>query len=222
MRYISSFKSSRLLPIAFMFLALSGFAYNLQVMQDFMANRYGDDGSNILNAWIRMIDDNSNNGIDEKMLVVNDFFNRRINFTNDILLWGQEDFWATPLETMGVRAGDCEDYTIAKYMSLIELGIPPERLRLIYVKATIQRGSQTNVQAHMVLGYYSSPNAIPLILDNIDKSIKSANQRADLRPVYSFNRQGLWVGNISKSQADPTSRLSPWRDALQRMQQEGF
>lgn len=158
----------------------------------------------------------------EQLQLVNDFFNRHIRYAEDIDLWEQSDYWATPMETLGRRAGDCEDYTIAKYMSLIKLGIPAERLRLIYVRASIG-GSQSRIsQAHMVLGYYPTPQSVPLILDNLIPGIMQAEERPDLKPVFSFNSVGLWVGNNPQSQADPTARLSRWRDVLTRMQKEGF
>lgn len=207
---------------ALLLTALPSFGFQFETLQETMASRYGNDGSNLLNAWINMLDSQAHTDDTDKIQVVNLFFNRHINFTDDLLLWRQKDYWATPLETMGVRGGDCEDFTIAKYISLIEMGIPAERLRLIYVRASIQQGNTTRVQAHMVLGYYQTPSSIPLILDNIDPDVKPATLRTDLKPVYSFNRQGLWVGSISQSQADPTSRLSPWRNVLQRMQEEGF
>lgn len=186
-----------------------------------MSARYGNDGVALLGAWQRMLDEANTLDIEKKLTRVNQFFNRNIRYTEDIILWKKSDFWATPLEVMGVRAGDCEDYTIAKYLSLLELGIPNEQLRLIYVKAKIG-GPQSKVsQAHMVLGYYPSPNAIPLILDSLISTIEPANQRPDLHPVFSFNSEGLWVGNQS-TQADPTARLSRWRDLLARVKEEGF
>jgi hypothetical protein len=74
----------------------------------------------------------------------------------------------------------------------------------------------------MVLGYYEQPDSIPLILDNLVADIESADQRTDLHPVFSFNSDGLWVGNQAQPQIDPTVRLSRWRDLLDRMQREGF
>lgn len=164
---------------------------NPQKMQSTMSARYGNDGVALLGAWQRMLDEANTLDIEKKLTRVNQFFNRNIRYTEDIILWKKSDFWATPLEVMGVRAGDCEDYTIAKYLSLLELGIPNEQLRLIYVKAKIG-GPQSKVsQAHMVLGYYPSPNAIPLILDSLISTIEPANQRPDLHPVFSFNSEGL-------------------------------
>ncbi len=151
---------------------------------------------------------------------VNDFVNRRIRWVDDIHVWGQEDFWATPLESLGKGQGDCEDYSIAKYVSLKQLGVPGERLRMIYVRARIGR-SQIS-QAHMVLGYYATPSGEPLILDNIAPSISPASQRTDLDPLFSFNSEGLWAGGGTESRADPLARLSRWRNVIERMQSQGF
>lgn len=197
-----------------------------------MHSRYGDEGVKALTAWQQLLDDNqptlllqtaNSIAIEEVQIQqVNDFFNQRIHFEDDINHWKQNDYWATPLETLGSGAGDCEDYTIAKYMSLLQLGIPIDRLRLIYVKAQIGGSSSRVFQAHMVLGYYSQPDSVPLILDSLISAIEPADKRNDLHPVFSFNSEGLWVGNQPQPQIDPTARLSRWRDVLTRMKQEGF
>jgi hypothetical protein len=74
----------------------------------------------------------------------------------------------------------------------------------------------------MVLGYYPSPDAEPLILDNLIGDILPASRRPDLQPVFSFNSAGLWIGGASRSSADPTARLSRWSRVLERMQTEGI
>lgn len=190
-------------------------------MQQVMQARYGNDGIVLLDAWHRMLDSAGSASAEEKLLQVNQFFNRNVRFTDDIVLWKKSDYWASPLEVMGMRAGDCEDYTIAKYFSLLQLGIANEQLRLIYVRAQIGGPHSRVFQAHMVLGYYPTPDAVPLILDSLINTIEPANSRPDLRPVFSFNSEGLWVGNQSTS-ADPTARLSRWRDLLARAKDEGF
>ena len=48
-------------------------------------------------------------------------------------------------------------------------------------------------QSHMVLAYFENPDAMPLILDNINEKILPANYRKDLQPIYSFNGDGLWA-----------------------------
>jgi len=184
--------------------------------------RFGAKAVTRLQAWESLLENNKAKSIAEKNKAVNDFFNKNTRFEDDITHWKMSDYWATPLETLGSEAGDCEDYTIAKYFSLIRLGVPVENLRLIYVKAQIGGSSSKVFQAHMVLGYYERPNSIPFILDSLVSDIQTADKRTDLHPVFSFNSEGLWVGNQAQPQIDPTARLSRWRDVLERMKQEGF
>ena len=82
--------------------------------------------------------------------------------------------------------------------------------------------SKTLNIAHMVLAYYSTPNAEPLILDNINKRIKPASQRQDLRPIYSFNADNLWLNRTRNEQlkAGKPSQLNLWQDLTTRMQRE--
>jgi|SRR5690554_604785 len=197
-------------------------AWDQNLQRNIMQSRYGDDGVAILNALQNLIADSD--GLTEAVQLekVNNFFNQHIRFQDDLSIWQQNDYWATPLETLGTRAADCEDFTIAKYITLLKLGVPVERLRLVYVKAKLGNSLTSHYQAHMVLGYYPSPNAMPLVLDNLIPTIKPATERRDLQPVFSFNSKGLWIGNNRHSHTDPGARLSRWRDVLERIHQEGF
>jgi predicted transglutaminase-like cysteine proteinase len=158
----------------------------------------------------------------DKLKVVNDFYNQRLAYMEDLDNWGVQDYWASPLEGLGKGAGDCEDYAIGKYFTLTTLGVPHARLRLVYVRASIASAPNGYV-AHMVLAYYPTPDAEPLVLDNLQPAIRVADQRPDLLPVFSFNAEGLWqgVGSIRAS-GDPLTRLSKWREALTRARQDGF
>jgi predicted transglutaminase-like cysteine proteinase len=156
-----------------------------------------------------------------KLDALNQFFNRRIMSREDIDVWGQVDYWASPMEMMDKGAGDCEDFAIAKYFSLVALGMPIQKLRLVYVRAQIG-GPGGAVQAHMVLAYYSAPNAEPLILDSLITDVRPASRRPDLAPVFSFNSEGLWQGVGSQAAGDPAARLSRWREILVKARAEGF
>lgn len=156
-----------------------------------------------------------------KLDAFNQFFNRRIQSREDIDVWGQVDYWASPMEMLEKGAGDCEDFAIAKYFSLVALGMPIQKLRLVYVRAQIG-GPGGAVQAHMVLAYYSAPNAEPLILDNLITDVRPASRRPDLAPVFSFNSEGLWQGVGSQAAGDPAARLSRWREILVKTRVEGF
>ena len=152
----------------------------------------------------------------EKLQKVNDFFNQHSAFIDDTILWNTNDYWATPFEFLLKGAGDCEDYSISKYFTLIEMGIDESKLRITYVTAV-----KLN-QAHMVLTYYESPRAIPLVLDNLETQIKPATERNDLLPVYSFNGNNLWLAK-NKASGNPegsSNRLSLWQDLKQRIMED--
>ena len=157
-----------------------------------------------------------------KIKAVNDFYNQRLAYVEDIDNWGQVDYWASPLESLGKGAGDCEDYAIGKYFTLTSLGVPHARLRMVYVRASIA-GAPNGFVAHMVLAYYPTPESEPLVLDNLQPGIRPAGERPDLSPVFSFNAEGLWqgVGSI-RANGDPMTRLSKWREVVARSRQDGF
>ena len=208
--------------LSILFACWSHAGVDLDRLQRLAAEQYGSEAVRRVTDWAQLLEAAQPLDSRAQLARVNTFFNRRIHFDDDLVIWGEEDYWATPLETLGVGAGDCEDFTIAKYITLRLLGVPDERLRLIYVRAQIGGAGSGLSQAHMVLGYYTSPTAEPLILDNLIGDILPASRRPDLAPVFSFNSEGLWVGGASRPSADPTTRLSRWRDVLERMRIEGI
>ena len=137
----------------------------------------------------------------------------------DAQLWGEEDYWATPVEFLGRKGGDCEDFVVGKYFALRALGVADEHLFLTYVKAI-----QQNI-AHMVLTYHPTPGSIPLVLDNYNPSILPASDRPDLAPAYNFNAKSLFLTNPSAGlgQALPTDQIknSKWDALLSSMKEEG-
>lgn len=167
-------------------------------------------------SWQELINTSQHLSEMEKLEVVNTFFNSNVQFIDDIALWKKEDYWATPLEMLSIGAGDCEDYSIAKYFTLKRLGVDESKLRITYVKAI-----ELN-QAHMVLTYFENKRAVPLVLDNLIIDIKPANLRRDLVPVYSFNGAGLWLAKSrgGGQRVGSSSRLSLWEDLAKRMKRE--
>ena len=93
--------------------------------------------------------------------------------------------------------------------------MPADKLRITYVKALRYN------PAHMVLTYYASPGAEPLVLDNLIGEIRPASQRKDLLPVYAFNAEGLYLPGQTGKKSD-TKKLSRWQDLLKKMRAEGF
>jgi len=174
--------------------------------------KYGADAVQHINALQSLIKNDDSKSDAEKLEKVNQFFNK-YTFIDDIEHWGKKDYWATPIEFLATQGGDCEDFSLAKYFTLKALGIPENKLYLTYVKAI-----KLN-QAHMVLTYYATPAAEPLVLDNLQGNIQLASKRTDLVPVYTFNGEGLWLSKQrgkGKFVGD-SDRLKRWNDLKSRM-----
>ncbi|RBP27091.1 putative transglutaminase-like cysteine proteinase [Marinobacter pelagius] len=183
-------------------------------LMNYVLQEFGQEAHQRLADWQRLHDLAANAPVDRQLRLVNSFFNR-VNFVSDIRHWGEEDYWATPTELLTTNAGDCEDFSIAKYLTLKSMGIPDSQLRIIYVKAL-----ELN-QAHMVLAWYPEPDADPLILDNLINDIKPASERTDLKPVYSFNGEGLWLNKSGgrQTRAGESEKLSRWKELNKRLDQ---
>ena len=178
----------------------------------------------LLKDWLQTVNSAKSLGEQARLTQINNFINHNIAFENDLGIWQQSDYWATPLETIGQGRGDCEDFAIIKYVSLRMAGVSANKLRLIYVKAKLKGADGPIQQAHMVLAYYASPNAEPLVLDNLDPTIRPASQRSDLQPVFSFNSEGIFAGVSGKASASKggIGRLSRWENVLRRIDAEGY
>ncbi|HUH87713.1 MAG TPA: transglutaminase-like cysteine peptidase [Pusillimonas sp.] len=188
--------------------------FNTERLLQSAQKRYGQRGADTVSAWLASMQQARSQPVSVQLQAVNRFWNSNVRGVEDIDLWGQADYWATPLETLGKRAGDCEDYVIGKYFSLLHIGVPAEKLRLIYVRARV--GGQTI--AHMVLGYYETPSSDPLILDSLTSTMVTAARRPDLTPVFSFNAQGIYVAGQARS----VESISRWQDLLGKMRNEGI
>jgi predicted transglutaminase-like cysteine proteinase len=192
-------------------IASEGLVINSKVLRG-VHEKYGPEAAERVKDLQALINDDDSAQDTDKLEKVNNFFNQ-YDFIDDIEHWGKSDYWATPIEFLATRGGDCEDFTLAKYFTLRALGIPDSKLFLTYVKAI-----RLN-QAHMVLTYYSSPVAEPLILDNLNTNILAASRRTDLLPVYTFNGDGLWLAKQrgkGKFVGD-SNRMKRWNSLKSRM-----
>ena len=172
-------------------------------------SRHGADARKRVSEWRDLLHEMSSDKAmtdNTKMTRSNVFFNA-IPWVFDPEHWGKEDYWSTPIEMLATNGGDCEDFSIGKYFSLTNTGVEKAKLRITYVKAL-----DYNL-AHMVLAYYSTPGAEPLILDNINHTILPASSRNDLLPVYSFNGDGLWSARARSQgiKGNPMKSLPQWK-----------
>ena len=168
-------------------------------------------------AWRELMQVSNNEAELSKLSRANSFLNQ-VQYVEDLNEWGQKDYWATPVEFISRNAGDCEDFAIAKYYTLIKMGVPAQKLRIAYVY------SKKLKQAHMVLHYYPGSSQQALVLDNLTQKIEPVSQRKDLMPVYSFNKDGLWLINKNGSNrfVGSVKRLSRWQEMLKRLPQDAF
>lgn len=196
-------------------LAVKTFNISQEKLNAFTA-KYGEKAQTRVIVWDQMVENAKSKDVLHKLKDVNDFFNK-IRYRTDQKHWKKKDYWAAPFEFMGTGAGDCEDYAIAKYFTLRQLGIPEKKLRITYVKL-LQRGTKYE-QAHMVLTYYHKPGATPVVLDNVNRALKLASKRPDLKPVYSFNAQGLWQAKNKGKSSELVGKnnLKSWKDLMNRI-----
>lgn len=183
------------------------------VIKDVLAHEEAHSTKERIALWQELLINKTMRTDQEKLRRTNRLINETATFAKDSITWGMNDYWATPLEFITRGAGDCEDFAIAKYFTLRELGVPDRKMRLTYVKAIDLN------QAHMVLTYYDTPGSIPLVLDNLIPEIKPASMRTDLVPVYSFNGAGLWLAKTRGlgKQVGKSNRVGLWQELRQRM-----
>lgn len=120
--------------------------------------------------------------IKEQLKVVNLFWNRW-PYRQDSSVYKVLDYWAIPIEFY-VNSGDCEDYSIMKYYTLLELGIPKDDMRIAVVKETIR-----NI-AHAVLVVYVGNDAF--ILDILNNQILSHKVYTHYDLRYTVNEFYKW------------------------------
>lgn len=105
----------------------------------------------------------------------------------DAVIQQKEDYWATPKEFLYIGYGDCEDYVIIKYYSLIKLGFDEKKLFITLVKEKFESAH------HMVLTYFKTPSKAPLVLDNLSFKILTLPQRTDLNAELFINSSGVYT-----------------------------
>jgi predicted transglutaminase-like cysteine proteinase len=175
---------------------------------------YGGKAKSRAEKWRNVILENQADSDWEKINQVNHFFNRIITYQDDLELWGKKDYWASPVETIGRGKGDCEDFAIAKYFTLTSLGVDPNKLRLMYVRQL------TVNQPHMVLIYFEDLKKAPFVLDNFNPKVLPASKRRDLKPIYSFNAEGLWMAKAKGlgRKVKNSRGVSAWDNLLLRIE----
>lgn len=124
-----------------------------------------------------------------QLRAVNKFWNTW-PYREDIVNWGKQDYWAIPAQFL-LKSGDCEDFAIAKYFTLKELGVDPANMRIVVLRDTIRN------LAHAVLAVYLDGDIY--ILDNISNIVLSHKRIGNYSPQFSINESGRWTHIKGKS-----------------------
>jgi predicted transglutaminase-like cysteine proteinase len=107
-------------------------------------------------------------------------------YIEDMPNWGKEDYWATAYEFLK-KNGDCEDFSITKYMLLKAAGFPVENMRVFAVRLRNLGGI-----GHAILIVYQGNTA--WVLDNRNQYVLEASRVAlEFQPVISINEQFWWL-----------------------------
>ena len=146
-----------------------------------MLRRFGDalaNGDTSTRAWLQMIRGFRGLPSIVQITQVNEAMNKR-PYVPEI-----RDYWMSPGEFLKY-GGDCEDFAIAKYLALRDLGHAEENLRIVIVNDLMLR------IPHALLTVRRTEVGT-LVLDNQDKMVRRAADVHRYAPVYSINRLGWW------------------------------
>jgi predicted transglutaminase-like cysteine proteinase len=132
--------------------------------------------------WLSFLDGLRNADRWYQLQAVNHEMNKR-RYVTDPVNWGVEDYWESPGEFL-VRDGDCEDYAIAKYLSLKRLGWSDENLRVVAV-----RDLNLNVGHAVLIAYYEGAT---WLLDNQVGTVINTDRVTHYQPVFSINETAWW------------------------------
>lgn len=133
--------------------------------------------------WMALIDRLQDQDLATQVQAVNTFMNEA-PYIIDPVNWGLKDYWATPSQFFG-RNGDCEDYAIAKYLTLKRLGTSPANMRIVVLQ-------DLNLRiAHAVLAVYTGDGI--MILDNQISRAVQASVIRHYKPIFSINEDAWWL-----------------------------
>ncbi|MDA7818309.1 transglutaminase-like cysteine peptidase [Sulfurimonas sp.] len=142
---------------------------------------------------------------------VNTYLNQLLP-QHDAVIQNKEDHWATPKEFLSLGYGDCEDYVIIKYFTLLKLGFDKDKLYFTTVRENYTGGY------HMVLSYFQDKNKPPLILDNLSFRVLDLKTRDDLTADLFISKNGVFKIKNFKELVKTHSLHVGFENLLKRVQ----
>ncbi len=165
---------------------------------------------NRINDYREFVKLEQNSAIERKLCRVN-FYINQILPELDCITCDDGDYWMSPKEFLIIGKGDCEDYAIAKYFTLIELDIDKRDLYLSIVKV---EGSSNY---HMVLLYNKDRNSEILVLDNLSFRVLPLGARRDLTPLVAMNEFGYFSIKDAKIDTQIKLNIIQWQELLDKV-----
>ena len=147
----------------------------------------------------------------KQLNLVNRYLNQLQPQYDDVIR-NQEDYWASPKEFLITGYGDCEDYVIIKYMTLLKLGFDKDKLYLTTVYEQYKGGY------HMVLSYFIEKNESPLILDNLSFRVLNLNIREDIKADIFINSKGVFKIDRNNKLIKIADQSKQYNDLMKKIQ----
>jgi len=162
-----------------------------------------------IKAWKELITEVKHSAVSIQLEKVNNFFNQ-VQYVREP---EGRDYWKTPEEFLSDGCGDCEDFAVAKYLTLKELRIEPPRTFLTYARVL------HNDNFHLFVTYFFFPEhddiykMPPVYLDNLNRQILRASNRLDIIPVYCFSEVKAYIQN-SNGLGNEITRVTKTQEKL--------
>lgn len=141
-------------------------------------------GSPRIVAWRAKIRSLDGLPLTTQLRELNLFLNQIVPYLTDDENFGQEDYWTTPLEFLR-HAGDCEDYAIIKFTSLLELGLSNDQMRIVVVMDTLRN------LPHALLSVEAGDRVY--LLDSLFDVVLTDDRALPYVPQYSVNLTDRWA-----------------------------
>jgi len=174
----------------------------------------GIEAYNRINEYDKTIKSLKNDSEFIQLTKVNIYLNHKLKYQADMILNNKSDYWATPKEFLMMGAGDCEDYAIIKYFTLLKLGFEKDKLFITLVYDTYSKSN------HMVLSYFEDANKPPLILDSLSYEVLDLNKRPDLIVSAFINTNGVYRLSKTKKLKKTKQISSKFKELLKRVEEE--
>lgn len=174
-------------------------------------NKFGKIAKNRSFDYQKKMNDVKKYNKTKQLNILNHYLNQLLPQYDDVIQ-NKEDYWASPKEFLITGYGDCEDYVIIKYFSLIKLGFNEKKLFITTVNEKYTGGY------HMVLTYFKDEDKSPLVLDNLSFRVLDLETRTDIEADFFINSQGVYKINKNKQLYKVASKSLQFIELMQKVE----